>query len=193
MDAPWYNAMREKTGYNDDFPGLECTQPDMIEYNKDRHPLDRRTLLFYRTLGELPPHPNLHRCAHLYESDRNSLFHTCNQMDVGDIFTQMSTLVHTTMFHSTSEELMFGPSRSHTYPMDDTSGNGRWFAHEDWFTRISCGRALYQARLLAADGTHVATVMQDGLLRYTKKAEATEEEIAVLRDTQKKWMPRQKL
>ena len=52
---------------------------------------------------------------------------------------------------------------------------------------------MYEGRLLAPDGTHVATVIQDGLLRYTKKAEATNKELAVLRDTQSRWKPRQKL
>lgn len=190
---PWYWQVREETGYNDAFPGLENTQVDMTAYNTDRHPFDRRTLIFYRVIGQLPPDPNLHRCAHLYESDRNSLFHVANHQDVGDVFTQMATLVHTTMFHSTTQNLMFEPSKSKQSPMDDTGSRGRWFAHEDWFDRTSNGRSLYHGRLLAPDGTHVATVIQDGMLRYTKKPEATEEEIAALQDRQSNWKPRVKL
>ena len=193
MDMPLYLKVREETGYNDNFPGLENTQVDMTAYNKDKHPLDRRTLMFYRVIGQLPLDPNLHRCAHLYESDRNSLFHVANHMDVGDVYTQMGTLVHTTMFHSTTKNLMFGPSENRNSPMDNASAKGRWFAHEDWFDRTSNGRTLYHGRLLAADGTHVATVVQDGMLRYTKKPDASEQEIATLRDREKSWKAREKL
>lgn len=193
MDVPCYWKMRKETGHNDKFPGLENTQVDMTAYNKDRHPLDRRTLLFYRAIGQLPPDPNLHRCAHLYATDRNSLFHVVNHMDVGDLYTQMSTLVHNTVFHSTTKNLMFGPSESNQTPMDDTSAEGRWFAQEDWFTRTSLGRSMFQGRMWASDGTHVATMVQDGLLRYTKKPEATEEELAALRDRKANWKPREKL
>ena len=193
VDVPWYWKLRKETGHNDKFPGLESTKVNMEIYNKDRHPLDRRGLIFYRTLGHLPPDPNLHLVAHLYASDRNSLYIVANQLDVGDLYTQMSSLVHTTIFHTSMEHLCFGPSKAKKTPMEDTGGNGRWFGKEDFTTRASAGRAMYQSRVWSSDGTHVATLMQDGMIRFSKKPEATSEEIVRIRDRKRKWKPREKL
>lgn len=193
MDVPWYWKYREETGQNDQFPGLETNKVDMTEFNKDKHPLDRRALQFYRTLGQLPPNPNLHLVAHLYASDRNSLYIVSNHLDAGDLYTQMSSLVHTTVFHSPVEDLMFGPSDANMAPMDDTRGDGRWFGKEDWTTRSSNGRAMFHGRLWAPDGTQIATLMQDGMIRYTKKPEPTSEELGTLKDRERGWKPRGKL
>lgn len=193
IDLPWYRKQREETGWNDDFPGLDSKTVDMEEHNAHRHPLDRRSLIFYRALGSMPPVPNLHLCAHLYASDRNSLFIVANHMDLGDKFTQMSSLVHTTVFHSPTKALMFGPSNRVSSPMDDCRAEGKWFAHESWTTRSVNGRALFHARLWAADGMQVGTVMQDGMIRYTKKKDASEEEHAMVEDVKGRWRPRQKL
>ena len=193
MDVPWYLKLRKETGHNDQFPGLESTKVDMTAYNKDKHPLDRRDLMFYRAMGHLPPDPNMHLCAHLYASDRNSLYIVTNLMDVGDLWTSMSSLVHTTIFHGPMEELMFGPSESNKSPMDDTSGFGRWFCKEDFTTRTSCGRALFHSRVWSAGGKQVATLMQDGMIRYSKKPQATKEEMNLLQDRTGKWKPRGKL
>lgn len=56
---PSYLKVRRETGYNDRFPGLENTQVNMSSYDRDRNPLDRRGLMFYRPTGLLPPDPNL--------------------------------------------------------------------------------------------------------------------------------------
>ena len=193
MDVPWYWKYREETGHNDQHPGLETTKVDMTAYNQDRNPLDRRGLIFYRTLGHMPPDPNLHLVAHLYASDRNSLYIVANHMDVGDLYTQMSSLVHTTSFHSSLEDLRFESSKNATTPMDDNDGKGRWFGKEDWTTRTSNGRSMFHSRLWAPDGIQVATVMQDGMIRYTKKPEATADELAMLQQREKAWRPREKL
>ena len=193
MDVPWYLKLREETGHDDEFPGLESTRVDMDPYNKDKNPLDRRGLMFYRALGDLPPDPNMHLCAHLYGSDRNSLYIVANHLDVGDLWTSMGSLVHTTMFHGATEELMFGPSKSIESPMDDTSQWGRWFCKEDWTTRAACGRAMFHSRVWSANGTQIATLMQDGMIRYSKKPEATDEELANLKERKENWKPRVKL
>lgn len=193
MDIPWFLAMQKETGYKDDFPGLDQTKPDMTPYDADRHPLDRRGLMFYRACGDMPPDPNLHLCAHLYASDRNSLYLIPMQMGIGDLWTQMSSLVHMTSFHSSTEDLMFGPSKSNVHPMDDTSKRGRWFANEDWSTRSSNGRTMFHGRMFAPDGTQVATLTQDGMIRYTKKPQATPEEADELRRRQRQWKANGKL
>lgn len=49
----------------------------MDAHNKDRPPLERRNLKYYSVIGAMPSvreDPNMHACAHLYASDRNSLF-----------------------------------------------------------------------------------------------------------------------
>ena len=193
MDVPWYWKYREETGSNDEFPGLESTKVDLDEYNKDKHPLQRKCLLFYRTLGQMPPDPNLHLCAHLYASDRNSLYIVTNLMDMGDLFTQMSSLIHTTVFHGPMKHLMFGPSEANTTPMDDIEGNGRWYGKEDWTTQSANGRAMFHGRLWAPNGLQIATLMQDGMIRYTKKPDATASELVVIEERRKNWKPREKL
>ena len=120
MDVPWYWKLRKETGKNDAFPGLQSRKVDMTPHNTGKHPLRRKGLIFYRPIGHLPPDPNMHLCAHLYASDRNSLYIVANQMDVGDLYTQMSSLVHTTSFHGDIEKFMFGPSESDSHPMHDT-------------------------------------------------------------------------
>ena len=101
VDVLWYWKWRKETGQNDAFPGLQSTKADMEPYNKDRHPLDRRGLIFYRAWGDIPPdEPNLHLVAHLYASDRNSLYIVVNLFDVGDLYTQGSSLVHMTVFQN---------------------------------------------------------------------------------------------
>ena len=193
MDVPFYLKIIRETGHNDQFPGLESRKVDMEPYNKDKNPLDKRDLMFYRTVGNIPPNPNLHLCAHLYGSDRNSLYIVCNHLDVGDLYTQMGTLVHTVVFHSSAEDLMFGPAKSSNNPMNGGGDSGRWFCREDWTTRVASGRAMFHSRIWSSDGMHVATVMQDGMTRYSKKPEPTREEQALLDDRKKNWRPRQKL
>ncbi|EME44505.1 hypothetical protein DOTSEDRAFT_72094 [Dothistroma septosporum NZE10] len=161
----------------------------MTAYNEDRHPLDRRQLIFYRTLGEMSADPNFHLCAHLYASDRNSLYIVSNHLDLGHTFTQMSSLVHTVVFHSPSEDLMFGPaapllSESST-PMDDLEG--KWFCMEAWGSRVGSGRALYQCRIWDSQGRHSLTAMQDGLLRLVTGSEVTKESGRMLEDVKGRW------
>lgn len=193
MDIPWYWKFRAETGHNDKFPGLESMKADMSPYNKDKHPFDKRGIIFYRTLGEMPADANLHLVAHLYASDRNSLYIVANQLDMGDLWKNMSSLIHSTVFHSPMEDLWFGPSKTAASPMDDTSERGRWFAKVDWSDRAGGGRAMFHSRISNSQGKHVATLMQDGLIRFTRKAEATQEEIDDVKSRQSKWKPRAKL
>jgi hypothetical protein len=74
----------------------------MRAYNDPRPYLDRRQLQFYSVIGDMPSlrqDPNLHACAHLYASDRNSLFAVTNLLDIGDDYMQMASLAHTVVFH----------------------------------------------------------------------------------------------
>ena len=193
VDVPWYWKLRSETGQNDEFPGLDMRKADMTEYNRDRHPLERKGLIFYRGVGHLPQDPNLHLCAHLYASDRNSLYIVTNQLDVGDLYTQMSSLVHQTSFHGNIENLMFGPSKSDDSQMDDSSESGRWYCKEDTTLRVANGRAMLHGRLFASNGAHIATATQDGLIRFAKKPDPTPKELAMIREREARWPPRGKL
>lgn len=164
MDVPFYRKMLEKEPHrNEKFPGLQNHKADMRAYNHDKAPLDRRQLIFYRPLGELPDDPNIHMCAHLYASDRNSLYIVANHLEVSDSFTQMGSLAHTVISHAPYEQLRFKPA------VPDNGPQGNWYVKEDWTTRVSVGRAMYHSHVWSPDGTHIATLMQDGMLRVGEK------------------------
>jgi acyl-CoA thioesterase II len=130
---------------------------------------------------------NLHACTHLYASDRNSLFLIPNHLDRGRDFTRMASLSHTVIFHVGIKDLLMPPEPRINHPDADptafedgpmplcnidgyTGGDkdGRkWFVQESWFTRAASGRGLHQSRLFDyTTGTHIATTMQDGLIRF---------------------------
>ncbi|KXT06023.1 hypothetical protein AC578_1437 [Pseudocercospora eumusae] len=177
MDLPFYTHLLATGAIpNDPFPGLECRKLEINNPNA----LDRRQCIFYRPLGPLPPDdPNMHLCAHIYATDRNSLYMVARNFEVGDVFTSMSSLAHTVTIHGAMEALEFGSSSSsRTGSVLDggDDGKGRWFCMEvrsDW---IGYGRALYHARFWGEDGRHVMSAMQDGLIRFTKEREASDEE-----------------
>lgn len=77
--------------------------------------------------------------------------------------------------------------------MSDREGTGKWFCKEDFGTRSATGRALFESHVWSSNGAHVATVMQDGMIRYSKKPEATAKELAALEERKENWKPRQKL
>lgn len=159
MDVPWYWKLLEDGHPNDKFPGLKTKKADMKAYNEARQPLERRQLIFYKSIGEMPRDQNLHTCAHLYASDRNSLFIVANHFEVGGSFSQMGSLAHTVIFHAPVELLMFRDEEPTSNPQ------GNWFCKEDWTDRASVGRGMFHSRIWSPDGTHVLSIMQDGMIR----------------------------
>jgi acyl-CoA thioesterase len=150
-----YNARRKLTGRNDEFPGLECRKVDMTPINTSLSPFDRRQLFFYRTIGDLPSDPNIHACAHLYASDRNSLFIVANHYEISDKFTQMASLSHTVVFHTPALEMM----------LQNQVKERVWFCQEVWTTRAGGGRAMHHSRIIGPGGVHVGTTFQEGMIR----------------------------
>jgi acyl-CoA thioesterase II len=155
MDVPGY--------HNDKFPGLTMKRVDMSAYNDPREPLERRQLIFYRPIGELPSDLNLHMCAHLYASDRNSLFIVANHLGVGGSFSQMGSLTHTVTFHANLKDLRFERNE----PPNSSQGN--WFCKEDRTDRASVGRANFHSRVFSPDGVHVMSIVQDGMVRIGER------------------------
>lgn len=142
------------------FPGLKTQKVDMKSYNAARAPQDRRALTLYSTIGRLTSAssaPNLHAAAHLYASDRNSLFILPNFWEIHDNYTAMASLNHTVVFHGGAEMLDTG-SQGH-------EEQGKWFCQEAWTDRVADGRGVHHSRILDMQGRHIATTLQDGLLR----------------------------
>lgn len=168
-----YNQRMKETGHNDACPGLDTRRADMTPYNVSRSAFDRRQLYYYRIIGSLPPDDaNLHACAHLYASDRNSLFIVANHMDVTDRYTEgfrptMGSLSHTVVFHVPGKDLMM---------TEEGSGERRWFCKEDWTTRAAGGRGIHQSRLVGPGGLHVGSSWQEGMVRVGRRRVKPEEE-----------------
>ena len=156
---PWliqarYNSRRRLTGRNDAFPGLESRKVDMTPYNASLSAFDRRQLFFYRAIGDLPPNPNIHACAHLYASDRNSLFIVARHFEISDKFTHMASLSHTVVFHTPASDILL---QNHS--------EKHWICQEVWTTRAGGGRAMHHSRIIGPGGAHVATTFQEGMIR----------------------------
>lgn len=204
-----------KTKKNHDaFPGLQCRKVDMREYNAQRHPMERRQLIFYRMIFDrekeeeeegMNMNMNMQLCAHLYASDRNSLFIVANLFDLGDLWTNMSSLSHTVIFHAEEGEMRFGSASSASASTTSTTtttkrtkspfhkannddGGGRWFCMEVFGSRIHGGRAVHNCRIFNDEGVHIATCMQDGLIRFAGDPQKpTEEELEMMEAVKKGW------
>lgn len=218
-----YEDGEEGKGKHDAFPGLQCRKVDMREYNAERHPMERRQLIFYRMIfdrekggeeekekeeEEEGMNMNMQLCAHLYASDRNSLFIVANLFDLGDLWTNMSSLSHTVIFHAEEGEMRFGSSTSETTTSTTTTtttkrtkspfhkaknnnnddGGSRWFCMEVFGSRIHGGRAVHNCRIFNDEGTHIATCMQDGLIRFAVDPQKpTEEELEMMEAVKRGW------
>jgi acyl-CoA thioesterase len=136
---------------------------DMSAYNDPREPLDRRQLIFYKPIGELTSDLNLHMCAHLYASDRNSLFIVANFLGVGGSFSQMGSLTHTVVFHAPLKDLRLEEKDSLNSPQGD------WFCKEDRTDRASVGRTNFHSRVFSPEGVHVISIVQDGMVRIGER------------------------
>jgi acyl-CoA thioesterase len=125
---------------------------------------------------------NLHAVAHLYASDRNSLFIIPNLLGVGDKFTRMASLSHTVIFHVGVDQLLVpdepvdkppnaAPTQRSASGPSEKSKERKWFMQESWTTRATGGRGLHTSRLWdPATGVHLATTIQDGLIRLKSDA-----------------------
>jgi acyl-CoA thioesterase II len=170
------------------FPGLEQRKVDMRAYNgravqggTDGGAAARRwrLLVFYRLLREKDvieserikdtstqgdedeDDLNLHACAHLFASDRNSLFLVQRAMGYETTMGQMGSLAHTVVFHGV-------PSR---VKMIDDNGNRKMYVQESWTSNSGADRCCHHSRLWDYDeGRVIATTMQDGMMRINSDA-----------------------
>ena len=134
----------------------------MAEWNINKPPMERRQLYFYTPIGDVPlvsEVPNLHAVAHLYASDRNSLYLIPNILSKGNVYTLMASLKINVVFNRTGEEIGIGRDRQ---------GRERWFCQEAQVSWIGEGRGLHQSRIWSPEGDLVATTWQEGLVRFGK-------------------------
>lgn len=158
VDAPWYLKLAAEQGLTYHFPGLEMRRVDMRAFNTNMPPSEYRQLTYYRPLGLLPPTDyNLHACAHLYASDRNSLFVVSNAVGFGDEVSVMGSLSHSVVLHVGSAELVLR--------------GGQWWCQEAWTPRSEGGRGLHESRIWDVAGRHVASTWQDGLVRRAERVQ----------------------
>lgn len=134
----------------------------MDPYNRDRPGTERKSLKYYSVLGSMPSvheDPNMHIAAHLYASDRNSLFVISNHLDIGNDYSHIASLSHTVIFHADVSEVDM---------VDRSTGQPRWFCQEAWTGGAQHGRGLHESRMWREDGLHVAWTIQDGMVRLKR-------------------------
>lgn len=165
-DFPLYRAFEDEHEPPDTAPGVEVRKVNMTPYNSnqapygsEKDPIDYRQLQYYKIIGDIPRDDvNLHICAHLYASDRNSMFLVTNALGIGDGFSSMASLSHTVVLHVGAEKLL----------MVDERGEEKWFCQEAWTGRSGEGRGLHVSRLWDERGVHVGSTWQDGMLRLKR-------------------------
>lgn len=162
------------------FPGVETRKVDMHKYNgvvkegggKDGEGTTRwRQLIFYRIIPDEqetePIDLNLHAAAHLYASDRNSLFLIQHAAGFHRVRTEMASLSHTVIFHQPADSLC----------MVDDQGNPKWFVQESWTTFSADKRGCHNSYLWDfAEGSVLATTIQDGMIRFPNGGSTTSAE-----------------
>ena len=114
-----------------------------------KSPPDTQTYAWLRVAGELGENPAVHAAALTFVSDLTLLSAGFARLGGGWPDFIGASLDHAVWFHQ--------PVRA-----DD------WFLYETDSPAASSGRALCFGKIWAADGTHVATIAQEGLIRALK-------------------------
>jgi acyl-CoA thioesterase II len=146
------DLMRERGNEDADALGKEWAALDVrflgnsrhgLEENPD-HPAEAR--MWIRIEGPLSDNPLEHLAAFTYASDVSLLGATLAAHDADPTKIQMASLDHTIWFHR--------PFRA-----------DEWWLYDQWSPSASGGRGLALGRVFQTDGTLVATVAQEGLIR----------------------------
>ena len=168
-------------------PGIDIRKVDMGRYNGvvgeggDGRVGQWRQLAFYRVIlddeddeddTEDAEHDDddelrLHISAHLYASDRNSLFLIQRAHGYQGRETRLGSLGHTVVFHGHVERRRM---------VDKGTGGTRrrrrrrrrWFVQEAWTSNSGDNRGCHESRLWDWEkGEVVATTLQDGMVRVS--------------------------
>lgn len=146
------DLMRERGNTDADALGTEWAALDVrylgnsqIGLDPDpQHPAQAR--MWMRINGALSDDPLEHLAAFTYASDVSLLGASLTVHEVDPTKTQMASLDHTVWFHR-------------PFRVDE------WWLYDQWSPSASGGRGLSLGRVFQADGTLVATVAQEGLIR----------------------------
>jgi acyl-CoA thioesterase len=198
QDSWWFNNVHlpQNPKHFNPLGGLHLRKLNMKAYNSVRAPVDRRRLMFYSARGSMPQIPesilkqkkpkysreaNLHAIAHIYASDRNSLFVIGDHLEISADAKRTATISHTVIFHVGVEELLMSnepadrprnaaPTEHVPDALDapDPDSKGRkWYMQEVWTDRAEGGRGLHKSRIWDPEtGVHLASTIQDGLVRF---------------------------
>jgi acyl-CoA thioesterase II len=116
-------------------------------------PAETRQRVWLRIDGKLPDDPLLHACALTYASDLTLLDSVLSVH--GEVWgpggVVGASLDHALWFHR--------PFRA-----------DEWFLYDCWSPSASSARGLATGRMLTRDGRHIATAVQEGLLRRVGEA-----------------------
>ena len=185
MDGMWSPELTvdEWKRRGDAFPGLDMRKVNMDGYNSkaclgavdDGGQAARRwkLLLMYRlvpdseeerrTVQERHKHKNgaddvinLHICAHLYASDRNSLFLAQRALGFEKVGGHVGSLSHTVNIHGYGSDLLM---------VEDGTGRLRDFTQESWTSNSGADRVTHNSRIWDETGRIVASTVQDGMMR----------------------------
>lgn len=99
---------------------------------------------------------NLFACAHIYASDRNSLFTVQRAIGLEKYTGHIGSLSHTVNF----------PGDIETLRMIGENGQSKEFVQESWAGASGDDRVCHESRIWdRATGTIIATTVQDGMMR----------------------------
>ncbi|EWC48599.1 hypothetical protein DRE_01821 [Drechslerella stenobrocha 248] len=181
VDVPCWIEFAEKKGIPPTYAGVEIRKVDMAASNRPRPSHEHRKVQIYRPDGRLPADEQLTLsiCAHIvspsnltrtclplthpapnqYASDRNGLFAITGPHNRSGDIVHTGSLSHTLIFHAGPNALTF------TSPPADDDSTTTWAVLEQFSDSASEGRGLVRARMWSADGTLLATVLQDAVVR----------------------------
>lgn len=128
---------------------LDIRYVDEPMWSTDRTASDGPVRAWMRADGTLPHDPLLHVCLLTYASDLTLLGSVVARHDVSSLGLQMASLDHAMWFHR--------PFRA-----------DEWLLYECRSPSASGSRGLAVGRFFTTDGTHVATAVQEGLVRLPR-------------------------
>ncbi|SDD01056.1 acyl-CoA thioesterase [Nocardioides lianchengensis] len=146
------DLMRARGNSDADALGKEWSALDVRYLGNSRtglpeHPKHRaQAQMWIRIREELPADPVVHLAAFTYASDVSLLGASLTAHDANPVKTQMASLDHTIWFHR-------------PFRVDE------WWLYDQWSPSASGARGLSLGRVFLEDGTLVATLAQEGLIR----------------------------
>ncbi|BDD59706.1 hypothetical protein MPDQ_006326 [Monascus purpureus] len=191
IDVDWWMQQVEEGSVSEQiFPGLYARKADMKGYNETddvkKNPEKYRQLMIYCLRGspdesaavsadntglkekdKSGEYDNLYACAHLYASDKNSLFLAARALG-HQTYSAMASLSLTVIFHEHGEALRMIDWDAESQQKDEPSSR-KWFIQEAWTPRSGDNRVVHESRLWSPDGTLLATTLQDGQLRLHER------------------------